>query len=85
MFTQVPATSAPAASAPATSGGTVEERPTTLKTPAASESVPGGTLVVAAYAIVWIVVLLLIVLVFQKQSLVSKRVDELEAELKKKR
>ena len=80
MFTQVPATSAPA-----TSSATVEDRPTTLKTPAASESVPGGTLVVAAYAIVWIVVLLLIVRVFQKQTSVSQRVDELEAELKKKR
>ena len=76
MSTQVPATSASA----------VEDRSTTMKgTPASNESVPGGTLLVVAYAIVWVVVLLLILRVFQRQTAVSKRVDELEADLKKKR
>jgi CcmD family protein len=76
MFTQVPAPSS----------STVDDRSTTMKgSPAGNDSVPGGTLVVVAYAVVWIVVLLLIVRVFQKQTAVSKRVDDLEAELKKKR
>jgi CcmD family protein len=76
MFSQVPAPSS----------STVEDRSTAMKgMPASNDSVPGGSLVIAAYAIVWIGVLLLIVRVFQKQTAVSKRVDELEAELKKKR
>jgi CcmD family protein len=79
MFTQVPATSS-------SSSSTVEDRSTTMKgTPASGESVPGGTLLVVAYAVVWIAVLLLILRVFQRQTAVGKRVDELEADLKKKR
>jgi hypothetical protein len=76
MFTQVPQTSA----------SVVEDRSTSFKgTPAASESVPGGTLLVVAYVIVWVVVLLLILRVFHRQTAVIKRVEDLEAELKKKR
>jgi CcmD family protein len=77
MFTQVPV---------ASSSATVEDRSTTFKaTPAGSESVPGGTLMIVAYAIVWVGVLLLILRVFNRQTAVAKRVDELEADLKKKR
>jgi len=77
MFMQVPAPS---------SSSTVEDRSTTMKgAPAGSDSVPGGTLVIAAYVVVWIAVLLLVIRVFHKQSAVAKRIDDLEAELKKKR
>lgn len=50
-----------------------------------NEAVPGGNLLVTAYILVFIVVLLLIVRVFSRQTAVSKRLDELEADLKKKK
>jgi CcmD family protein len=53
--------------------------------PASGESVPGGTLMVTAYAIVWVVVLLMVVRVFQRQSALAKKVEELEADVAKSR
>ena len=48
------------------------------------EAVPGGSLMVAAYAVVWVVVLLLVVRVFQRQSAVARQLGELEADLRKR-
>ncbi len=46
------------------------------------ESVSGGSLLVAAYAIILVVMLLTVLRVFLRQSGVSKRLDALEAALK---
>jgi hypothetical protein len=50
-----------------------------------NEAVPGGNLLVIAYILVFLVVLLMIVRVFQRQTVVAKKLDELEADLRKKK
>lgn len=74
--------------APSTSSSSesAEGRATNYKGSGPSnEAVPGGNLLIMAYALVFVVVLLMIVRVFQRQTAVSKKLDELEADLKKKR
>lgn len=72
--------------APATSATTTasEDRSTAFAAKEGGEQVPGGTLMVASYAIVWLVVLLLVVRVFQRQSSVMKQIADLEDDLAKK-
>ncbi len=50
----------------------------------AGETVAGGSLLVAAYAIAWLVVIVLVVHVFRRQSAVARRVEALEAQLRKR-
>lgn len=49
-----------------------------------NEAVPGGNLLIIAYILVFAVVLLMVIRVFQRQTVVAKKLDELEADLKKK-
>lgn len=49
--------------------------------PPSNDQVPGGNLLVYAYILVLIVVLLMIIRVFQRQTTVAKKLDELEADL----
>lgn len=70
----------------APSASTVEDRSTSFQGKGPSnEAVPGGNLLIAAYILVFLVVLLMIVRVFQRQTAVAKKLDELEADLKKKK
>jgi CcmD family protein len=48
-----------------------------------SEQVPGGKLLVAAYAVVWVVLLLVVIRVFRRQSAVEKQAERLEAAIKR--
>lgn len=50
-----------------------------------NEAVPGGNLLIIAYILVFAVVLLMIVRVFQRQTAVAKKLDELEADLRDKK
>ena len=45
------------------------------------ESVNGGKLLIAAYAVVWLVVLLLVVRAFRRQTQTKSDLDRLEAAL----
>ena len=65
---------------PATSAST----PTTMAkgAPPSNDQVPGGNLLVYAYILVLIVVLLMIIRVFQRQTATSKKLDDLESQLK---
>lgn len=77
------ATAAPTQTAPATS--TSEERGTAMVgKDVSSESVPGGNLMIASYIIVWVIVLLFIVRVFQRQNEVAKKLGELESDLERR-
>jgi hypothetical protein len=70
----------------APSGSSVENRATSYKgVVPTNEAVPGGNLLVTAYILVFLVVLLMIIRVFQRQTAVAKKLDELEADLKKKK
>lgn len=74
--------------APASSGSTTaatEDRSTSFTAKdGGSEGVPGGSLMVAAYAIVWLVVLLLVVRVFQRQNTIARQIADLEEDLQKR-
>jgi hypothetical protein len=48
-----------------------------------SETVNGGALLVAAYAFVWIVVMIVIARIFTRQTSVAGKLDALDAEVKK--
>ena len=48
-----------------------------------AESVSGGHLLIAAYAFVWIVVLIVVARVFQRQTAVADRLDALEADVRR--
>ncbi|MBI2395386.1 MAG: hypothetical protein HYV09_37800 [Deltaproteobacteria bacterium] len=78
------ATAAPAA-APATTAPATEERGTAMVgKDVSTETVPGGNLMIASYIIVWVIVLLFIVRVFQRQNEVGKKLAELESDLSKR-
>jgi CcmD family protein len=49
------------------------------------ETVAGGTLLVAAYAVAWVVVLLFVVRTFRRQTAVAARLDELERAIQRKK
>lgn len=50
-----------------------------------NEAVPGGNLLIIAYILVFAVVLLMIIRVFQRQTAVAKKLDELDADLEKRK
>ena len=49
------------------------------------ESVNGGKLLIAAYAFVWLIVFLLIVRTYRKQTQTAADLDRLEASLKRQK
>ncbi len=51
---------------------------------ASAESVPGGALLIASYAVVWFLVLALVVRVFQRQTAVARRLADLEDDLRRR-
>jgi hypothetical protein len=61
------------------------DRSTAYQAAPASETVSGGPLLVAAYAFVWVIVLLAIARVFMRQSDVTKKIEELERQIEKKK
>ncbi|MGZ3417432.1 MAG: hypothetical protein ACXVEF_29855 [Polyangiales bacterium] len=74
--------SQPAPSAAPSSAG---DRATTYQAAPAGEQVSGGPLLVAAYAFVWVIVLLAVARVFMRQSDVTKKIEELERQIEKKK
>jgi CcmD family protein len=71
------------AAAPSTS--TAADRATTYQSAPSGEAVSGGPLLVAAYAFVWVIVLLAVARVFMRQSDVSKKIEDLERQIEKKK
>jgi CcmD family protein len=81
------ATSATAvAPAPSTSASaTVEDRASSFRAvTGGGEQVNGGKLLIAAYAVVWAVLLALVVRAFRKQSSTAERIDALEKAVSRK-
>lgn len=68
----------------APSASTAADRATTYQSAPAGETVSGGPLLVAAYAFVWVIVLLAVARVFMRQSDVSKKIEDLERQIEKK-
>lgn len=50
-----------------------------------AETVNGGALLIAGYAVVWVFVMLAVVRVFQRQSALAAKLDVLEGDLKRGR
>jgi hypothetical protein len=48
-----------------------------------AETVNGGALLLAAYAFVWIVVMIVVARIFVRQTAAAEKLDGLEAELKR--
>ncbi len=75
---------APSAPPTVTAG---ENRATTFQSPTSSaldrETVPGGNLLVAAYAIAWLVVLIVVVRVFRRQNELAGKIALLEDAVRK--
>jgi hypothetical protein len=70
-----PAT-APSAS---TSTATPDDRATSFQAvKGGGEQVPGGALLVSAYAVIWVIVLIVVVRVFHRQSMTSEQIAALE-------
>lgn len=82
---QPSSSASPQSSAAASAPSAAAANPSTYQAQdGAGESVPGGQLLVAAYAIAWVVVLLFVVHVFRRQSAVARRVDALETQIRKR-
>lgn len=61
---------------------TVDDRATAFRAvDNTKESVAGGPLLIAAYALLWLIVLILIVRIFQRQNKMAKNLDSLELTL----
>lgn len=74
------------AQSPAPSASAEGDRGTAFQAaPANNDSVNGGNLLVAAYVIVWAVVLLFVVRVFRRQNALVQRIEQLEGAIAKKR
>lgn len=71
---------APAASAsPSASSDTPDDRATSFQAvKGGGETIPGGTLLISAYAVIWVIVLLVVVRVFRKQSKTAEQIAALE-------
>lgn len=80
-----PTTSAAPSSAPApVASTTTDDRGGAFRAiDGAGESVSGGNLLIAAYAVVWFIVLALVVRTFTRQSATAEGLAKLEEQIKK--
>ena len=79
-----PELGAEATPAPSTSAGAPDDRATTFRAvQGGGETVAGGKLLIAAYAIVWVIVLLVVVRIFRRQNGVARELGELEGAIRR--
>ena len=68
-----------AAAAPSASAATPDDRATSFQAvKGGGEQVPGGNLLVGAYAVIWVIVLIVVVRVFRGQKKTSEQIAALE-------
>jgi CcmD family protein len=68
----------------ATSATTPDDRATTFRAvQGGGETVSGGKLLVSAYAVVWLIVLVLVVRVFRRQNKTESTLADLETQIRK--
>jgi hypothetical protein len=68
-----------AAPAPSASNATPDDRATSFQAvKGGGEQVPGGNLLIGAYAVIWVIMLLVVVRVFRRQSATTEQIAALE-------
>ena len=65
------------------STGAPDDRATAFRAAKNGEAVPGGSLLIAAYAVVWVVILLIVVRTFRRQTRSAEQLDALERAITK--
>ena len=77
------ATESSASPATSASTGAPDDRATAFRAAKNGEAVPGGSLLIAAYAVVWVVILLIVVRTFRRQTRSAEQLDALERAIAK--
>lgn len=82
--TATSATASSASAAPSASQQTPDDRATSFQAvKGGGESVPGGTLLISAYAVIWIILLFVVLRVWRRQSHTAEQIAALEKTIEK--